>query len=261
MAAASGTGTAGWVVALGLGLGFAITQLDPSLLRRPEPVSGAAAVLPGLAPVPAEEPEVDPYELLAAEAAGASGEAIAAVDRKIESAEREHATDYRYTLERAGLAVFGRAEHHEAFHLLRKAADKAIATGKAAEMLEQLERDGGSRGRLRKLSVGHVEWTELREALATEDRERLWHKPAPRPHRNGGHANAGEASTPKGKRTAERHAPHPERVPAPLMAAALLEDGKPCQALIALRSAPPDARLASIYRQARGECLGDLDSR
>ncbi len=74
-------------------------------------------------------------------------------------------------------------------------------------------------GHLRKLAVGHEEWSALDQALENGDRDRLWHE----------HASASEP-----------------------------EDATPCiDALIALRRVPMDSEAKGRYRRLRGECLRD----
>ncbi len=63
------------------------------------------------------------YRRLAAAAQNASAAELLSVDRSLEAAERALPSDYRFTYERARLAVYGRAEHHEAFYHLRRAAE------------------------------------------------------------------------------------------------------------------------------------------
>jgi hypothetical protein len=84
-------------------------------------------------------------------------------------AEKEHPNDYRFPYERAKLAMKGPQSHShdEAFDALSLAADKAINTGKAHEVLEGLEAD--KTGDFHKLSHGHREWIELVERLKKND--------------------------------------------------------------------------------------------
>jgi hypothetical protein len=57
--------------------------------------------------------------------------------------------------------------HDEAFDALSLAAEEAIKTGKAQEMLEGLEAD--EFGDFHKLSHGHREWSQIIEALKRKD--------------------------------------------------------------------------------------------
>lgn len=79
-------------------------------------------------------------------------------------AEREYPDDYRFPYERAKLNINSRGA---AFAALSIAAGKAIKTGKAPEMLENLKRD--SSGDFQKLARGRREWVQLQEALKTKD--------------------------------------------------------------------------------------------
>ncbi len=63
------------------------------------------------------------------------------------------------------------SSHDEAFSALSLAAEKAINSGKAHEMLDGLEAD--KTGDFYKLSHGHHEWTQLGEALNSKDKNLL----------------------------------------------------------------------------------------
>ena len=84
-------------------------------------------------------------------------------------AEKQYPNDYRFPYERAKLAVMGpqSRSHDEAFNALSLAAEKAITSGKAREMLDGLEADKS--GDFHKLSHGHHEWNQLAKALASKD--------------------------------------------------------------------------------------------
>ncbi|HET6980467.1 MAG TPA: hypothetical protein VFI24_29305 [Pyrinomonadaceae bacterium] len=80
--------------------------------------------------------------------------------------EKQYPRDYRFPYERAKLAIKG--EHRDAaFKALNTAAEKAITTGKANEMLSGLETDKG--GDFSKLSQGRNEWSRLVAALKRKD--------------------------------------------------------------------------------------------
>jgi hypothetical protein len=83
--------------------------------------------------------------------------------------ERQYPRDYRFPYERAKLAAKGsRANSRsEAFKALSVAAQKAISTGKANEMLSGLEVDKA--GDFQKLAQGRQEWTKLLTALKRRD--------------------------------------------------------------------------------------------
>ena len=84
-------------------------------------------------------------------------------------AEKQYPNDYRFPYERAKLTIKGShaRSHDEAFSALSLAAEKAINTGKAHEMLHGLEADKA--GDFHKLSHGHHEWNQLAEALKNKD--------------------------------------------------------------------------------------------
>ena len=226
-------GISGWLVAAAVAIAYLIANYDVTIQERGSPPQ-AAALAAVVEPVQGEiKPVVDErYIDLAAELRNAANADLLALDRRLEAAEREFPSDYRFTYERATLAVYGRAEHHEAFYHLRKAADKAIATERAREMLDRLEQDGGAKGRLRKVAVGHDEWSVLHEALENRDRDRLWHE----------------------------HKSHPPvattRVPTRLSASSSLEHETPCiDALAALRRVPMDPAAKVKYQRLREVCL------
>ena len=80
--------------------------------------------------------------------------------------EKQYPRDYRFPYERAKLAVKG-SQRAEAFKALNTAAQKAITTGKANEMLSGLETDKS--GDFNKLSQGRLEWSRLVAALKKKD--------------------------------------------------------------------------------------------
>lgn len=80
--------------------------------------------------------------------------------------EKQYPGDYRFPYERAKLAMKG--EHSSAaFKALTAAAEKAIQTGKAGEMLNGLEED--KTRDFSKLSQGRYEWSRLVAALKRKD--------------------------------------------------------------------------------------------
>ena len=83
--------------------------------------------------------------------------------------ERQYPRDYRFPYERAKLAVKGSqaSSRTEAFKALNTAAEKAINTGKANEMLSGLESDKS--GDFSKLAQGRYEWSRLVAALKRKD--------------------------------------------------------------------------------------------
>ena len=80
--------------------------------------------------------------------------------------EKQYPRDYRFPYERAKLAVKG-ARRTEAFKALNVAAEKAIHTGKANEMLDGLEEDKS--GDFSKISTGRYEWSRIVAALKRKD--------------------------------------------------------------------------------------------
>jgi hypothetical protein len=83
--------------------------------------------------------------------------------------ERKYPRDYRFPYERAKLAAKGSKSESrkEAFKALSAAAERAIATGKATEMLSGLETDKA--GDFHRLAQGRQEWTRLVAALKRKD--------------------------------------------------------------------------------------------
>ena len=84
----------------------------------------------------------------------------------IAKVEKQYPRDYRFPYERAKLAVKG-SRRTEAFKALNAAAEKAITTGKANEMLNGLETDKS--GDFSKISQGRFEWSRLVAALKKKD--------------------------------------------------------------------------------------------
>lgn len=83
--------------------------------------------------------------------------------------EKQYPRDYRFPYERAKLAAKGsrRSSRSEAFKALNVAAEKAITTGKANEMLNGLESD--KTGDFSEISQGRYEWSRLVAALKRKD--------------------------------------------------------------------------------------------
>jgi len=91
------------------------------------------------------------------------------VFQAIAKVERQYPRDYRFPYERAKLAANGSkaTSRTEAFKALSVAAEKAITTGKANEMLSGLEADKS--GDFQKLAQGRQEWSKLTTALKRKD--------------------------------------------------------------------------------------------
>jgi len=83
--------------------------------------------------------------------------------------EKQYPRDYRFPYERAKLAVrvSPASSRSEAFKALNVAAETAIQTGKANEMLNGLESDKS--GDFSRLSQGRYEWSRLVAALKRKD--------------------------------------------------------------------------------------------
>jgi hypothetical protein len=83
--------------------------------------------------------------------------------------EKQYPRDYRFPYERAKFAATGSrsGSQSQAFKALTSAAEKAITTGKANEMLTGLESDKS--GDFSKLSQGRFEWSRLVAALKRKD--------------------------------------------------------------------------------------------
>jgi hypothetical protein len=83
--------------------------------------------------------------------------------------EKQYPRDYRFPYERAKFAAKGTKSRSqsEAFKALTAAAQKAITTGKASEMLDGLESDKS--GDFSRISQGRFEWSRLVAALKRKD--------------------------------------------------------------------------------------------
>jgi len=99
----------------------------------------------------------------------ASDSERARIVKAFASIEKRYPRDYRFPYERAKLAAKGskRTSRHEAFKALNVAAEKAITTGKANEMLTGLETD--KTGDFSELWQGNYEWARLVAALKRKD--------------------------------------------------------------------------------------------
>ena len=83
--------------------------------------------------------------------------------------EKQYPRDYRFPYERAKFVAKGKrlSRRSEAFKALHVAAEKAITTGKANEMLDGLESD--KTGDFIELSQGRYEWSRIVAALKRKD--------------------------------------------------------------------------------------------
>ena len=89
----------------------------------------------------------------------------------LEQGEKQYPTDYRFPYELSKLSIKGIVTHHEAFESLARAAEKAIDSGKAEEMLNSLMSDKDED--FYKLSHGHHEWEMFEQALRSKDKKVL----------------------------------------------------------------------------------------
>jgi len=178
-------GVAFLLLALGL---FGLTRSDspveaansaPPIVEQPAATQPAPATQPTT--VAATDPKAQPpaatvnpedeLQKLRAKRIGAGETASerSKVFQAIAKVERQYPRDYRFPYERAKLAANGSKANsrNEAFKALSAAAEKAISTGKANEMLSGLEVDKS--GDFQKLAQGRQEWTKLMTALKRRD--------------------------------------------------------------------------------------------
>jgi len=143
---------------------------------KPEPVNTQPVTVPAELvneTKPEAAPSVSPEDELLARlrerrmnASNSERPKIVAALSKIE---RKYPRDYRFPYERAKLVVKGlqTSARTEAFKALSVAAERAITTGKASEMLSGLETDKA--GDFHRLAQGRQEWTRLVAALKRKD--------------------------------------------------------------------------------------------
>jgi hypothetical protein len=120
-------------------------------------------------PSPSVSPEDELLERLRERRMNATSSEGPKIIQAVAKIERQYPRDYRFSYERAKLALKGPVSrtHDEAFKALSMAAEKAISAGKASEMLSGLEADKS--GDFHLLSHGHPEWTRLVAALKRND--------------------------------------------------------------------------------------------
>ena len=229
--AARATGISGWLVAAGVVALYLTSRYDITIQDQ-GPLAQVAAIAgsPGSTAPTSDER----YARIKSQARTAVGAELLGADRRLESAEREFPSDYRFSYERAALAVYGRANHHEAFSHLRRAAEKAIATQRSDDMLHRLETDARPGGPLRRLALGHDEWSALTEALEHSDPDRLW-----REHLS--------------------HRARPRRVELAGVSLRMTRDTPCVDALIAQRRAGTDPEARAEYHRLRELCLNDSE--
>ena len=136
----------------------------------PQPANTVAVTEPTTEAAAAPNPEEELEKLREKRMdAGSTASERSKVYQAIAKVERKYPRDYRFTYERAKLAANGSRANsrNEAFKALSAAAEKAITTGKANEMLSGLEADKS--GDFQKLSQGRQEWSKLLTALKRKD--------------------------------------------------------------------------------------------
>ena len=89
----------------------------------------------------------------------------------IADAQKKYPNDYRFTYERAKLFGKGLISHDEAFDALYEGAEKAIDSGKAQEMLDDMT--ANKDGDFSRLSRGHRDWGVIMQALSNKDKAAL----------------------------------------------------------------------------------------
>jgi hypothetical protein len=111
----------------------------------------------------------DELKKLREQRASATGSDRRKLAQAFAKVEKQYPRDYRFPYERAMFAVKGSrsGSQSEAFKALTTAAQRAITTGKANEMLTGLETDKS--GDFSKLSQGRFEWSRLVAALKRKD--------------------------------------------------------------------------------------------
>lgn len=143
---------------------------------KPEPVNTAPVTVPAQLvneTKPEASPSVSPEDELLARLRERRITATNSERPKIVEAftkiERKYPRDYRFPYERAKLVAKGpqTGARNEAFKALSVAAERAIAAGKANEMLSGLETDKA--GDFHRLAQGRQEWTRLVAALKRKD--------------------------------------------------------------------------------------------
>jgi len=171
------------LVSLGLfGLFRSSTQTASATVETPRPVQQPASQTQPTPPVTTEVSRAAPAETTTQQVAPANPEdelkklrekrmtakpsENSRIIQAIAKVEKQYPRDYRFPYERAKLAVKG-SRRTEAFKALNVAAEKAITTGKANEMLNGLETDKA--GDFSKISQGRFEWSRLVAALKKKD--------------------------------------------------------------------------------------------
>ena len=146
------------------------TQVSQQPASQPQPTAPITTEVSRNAPAETTTQQVTPQSRRRAEETAGKTNVGAASERpKIFQAfakvEKQYPRDYRFPYERAKFAAKGSksGSQSEAFKALTVAAQKAITTGKANEMLNGLETDKS--GDFSRLSQGRFEWSRLVAAL------------------------------------------------------------------------------------------------
>lgn len=146
----------------------AVEQQQTASQPAPAPQQTATVATEQKAQPAAVNPD-DELEKLREKREGAKDSDRTKLFQAIAKVERQYPRDYRFPYERAKLAAKGAkaGSRDEAFKALSVAAEKAISTGKANEMLTGLEAD--KTGDFQKLAQGRQEWSRLLVALKRKD--------------------------------------------------------------------------------------------
>jgi len=146
-----------------------VVQQQPATQPEQPAPQQTATVAPEPKPQPAPVNPEDELKKVREKRMGATDSDRSKVFQAIAKVERQYPRDYRFTYERAKLAAKGSKANSrtEAFKALQAAAEKAISTGKANEMLSGLEADKA--GDFQKLAQGRQEWNKLLAALKRKD--------------------------------------------------------------------------------------------
>jgi hypothetical protein len=127
-----------------------------------------AEMKPVAAQIPASTSEDTELERLRQMRTAANASDRSKILRSFAETERKYARDYRFPYERARVVVgLKKNFREEAFAALARAAQKAIDSGKAVEMLQSLNKDKD--GDFQKLSHDRREWSQLQKALKNKD--------------------------------------------------------------------------------------------
>lgn len=139
-----------------------VTTENPSIARSDQPTP---AITPQQAPIASANEEI---KQLRERRIGAEPSERVEIISALEQAENKYPNDYRFPYELSKLSIKGSISHHEAFEPLARAAQKAIDSGQADEMLNSFIADKD--GDFHKLSHGHHEWEAIEQALRNKNK-------------------------------------------------------------------------------------------